>query len=85
MSADTTNGAANPNVFTIELGCSNCGDTFERSYPAKTAVSDDTDGVRASGPDADFGDNRIICETCEMSKHLGVDDRWPIENDNNEQ
>lgn len=69
-------------TFAIELECKNCGATFERSYPPKTVVNDDKDGVRAvEAADNTFVDSRLVCEVCDLRESLRVKDRYPIEED----
>jgi len=80
MSTMTTN--FDPlDVFKTVFECTNCGTKFERGHEPNTEVQDKHDGVYVNGPDTEFGDCRVECPTCEMRKHVSVDDRSPIEND----
>lgn len=77
------------NVFEVTFGCGNCGDEWGDSYPPRTKVKENTPSdVRYYDMDCDNMGmmgcdccDIIICPTCELRKHVTIDDRNPIEED----
>lgn len=65
-----------PDVFTVEFACGNCGRLFEESFPAKTRVTTASysPGVIAKREETEH----IECPTCEITAGISIEDRWPV-------
>lgn len=73
-------------VFEVGYECGNCGRQWSQSYPRRTEVNDEGPdaGTYVLLPDNDFGDNRINCPTCGLYTYVGVIERRPIEDGDDE-
>lgn len=67
-------------TFRVVFGCDNCGDEFEDTYPPRTEVRRSDGRVRVhDGDGATLGDFDVVrCPTCELLKHVFIDDREPL-------
>jgi hypothetical protein len=80
-------------VFTVEFACGNCGRTFTYMFPTEVRVGTgdeispmySTPGTNRAGYSSGFNDYDIIeCPTCERRGSITIEDRQPIDTDDDE-
>lgn len=72
-------------AFEVTLGCENCGESWNRQYPARTDVVEDG-RVKSFNKDCEkMGTvgcdccEVLRCPTCDLLDNVTVEDRSPIE------
>lgn len=76
-------------AFRVTLGCTNCGDEWDREFPARTEVQEHSGRVVFGSIDCDawVGQcddgccGRIGCGTCELKGTVRIRDREPVDDD----
>jgi hypothetical protein len=77
----TTEDAPRPDVFRIEYGCENCGESWSDTYPPETDVTEYKSEVTINDKATFDGTRREICPNCELTGDVTVDGREPLGED----